>query len=434
MRVFLSLVFLVALISQAQGRTITVEQDGSGDFMYLQDAAEAAVSGDTILIGPGEYGADGATQPSSCQGDQYRIHMNIPVERLTIIGSGKDSTIIGPTTPYDPYEPYRSGINFDGYCGAKFGIVKDIGFRNMSKAVASFPGGGDFPMEGTGIIVENCGFDGVITGVIFNGDRTIVKDCHFRSGVGQPSFVVNVSGGNARVVEIRDCQTEIVNRSTSHLSVGRVDSLFVEGCEFGVTTSGNGTGINAAAGYLEISDCRFLGLRAGIGTRAATVVVEWCDFIDVGFGFFFNGWPPSESVGISFCNFEDVSISSIAYDDRTTVMAISNCNLEKGEQYAVELSPYAGKEIEETQPPLGPYSVDKDDNHPSGPRGKRTELIHFDARNNYWGTDIPDSIQAWIEDRRDDPEIPIIVDWDPFEPSIVSTGNTTLDALRALYR
>ncbi|MFH2054054.1 MAG: hypothetical protein ABIK96_16485, partial [bacterium] len=39
----------------ASARTLCVERDGSGNFTEIQPAIDAAASGDTILIGPGEY-------------------------------------------------------------------------------------------------------------------------------------------------------------------------------------------------------------------------------------------------------------------------------------------------------------------------------------------------------------------------------------------
>jgi hypothetical protein len=214
-----------------------------------------------------------------------------------------------------------------------------------------------------------------------------------------------------------------------------VDSFFVEGCEFNDSGTASGVPISTGAHYFHVSDCRFTGSIAGIGTSAKNIVVEGCDFSGVKCGVSFGGWPPSETAHISYCNFEDVETSSIVYDYRTTSMVISHCNLEKGEGFAVEQTPHAKTGIDDT--PLlggGRYTLETSENHHSDLPEIRTEPIHFDARNNYWGTDNPDSIQAWIEDWHDDPEIPIIVDWDPFEPSIVATKKTTLDGVRALFR
>jgi len=39
----------------ARGQIITVKQDGTGDYTIIQDAVNAAVDGDTILVWSGTY-------------------------------------------------------------------------------------------------------------------------------------------------------------------------------------------------------------------------------------------------------------------------------------------------------------------------------------------------------------------------------------------
>ena len=46
---------LSAAAQVAVAATITVEKDGSGHFTQIQPALDAAASGDTVLIGPGEF-------------------------------------------------------------------------------------------------------------------------------------------------------------------------------------------------------------------------------------------------------------------------------------------------------------------------------------------------------------------------------------------
>ncbi|MBE0568033.1 MAG: hypothetical protein IH621_18915 [Krumholzibacteria bacterium] len=43
------------LTTGAEARTWRVEKDGSGDYTVIQDALDAAASGDTIQIGPGRF-------------------------------------------------------------------------------------------------------------------------------------------------------------------------------------------------------------------------------------------------------------------------------------------------------------------------------------------------------------------------------------------
>ncbi|MFH2054292.1 MAG: hypothetical protein ABIK96_17705, partial [bacterium] len=87
----------LALPSLGHAATITVMQDGSGDFVEIQPALDAVASGDTLLIGHGEF-----TQliPSYIPGYAWEVDVcaYVHVPALTIIGAGASQTILGPTT------------------------------------------------------------------------------------------------------------------------------------------------------------------------------------------------------------------------------------------------------------------------------------------------------------------------------------------------
>ena len=93
---FISLILVVAAQS-GLAATITVEKDGSGDFTQVQPALDAAASGDTVLIGPGEF-----TEliPSYIPGYAWDVDVcaYVRVPNLTIIGAGAGQTILGPTS------------------------------------------------------------------------------------------------------------------------------------------------------------------------------------------------------------------------------------------------------------------------------------------------------------------------------------------------
>jgi len=69
------------------GRTWHVEKDGSGDFTVIQDAVDAAASGDTILIGPGRY-EEYAEQELA--GNYFNMHVHVADMEISLIGAGRD--------------------------------------------------------------------------------------------------------------------------------------------------------------------------------------------------------------------------------------------------------------------------------------------------------------------------------------------------------
>jgi len=105
-RVYLALiVWLVACTSIVHAATITVMQDGTGDFELIQPALDAAASGDTILVGPGEFLV---SNPTEVPGYAWEvdIYAFVSVDELTIIGSGKTETYIGPTSYQGNWETF----------------------------------------------------------------------------------------------------------------------------------------------------------------------------------------------------------------------------------------------------------------------------------------------------------------------------------------
>ncbi len=60
--------------------------------------------------------------------------------------------------------------------------------------------------------------------------------------------------------------------------------------------------------------------------------------------------------------------------------------------------------------------------------------FHLDMTNNYWGTDNPDSIQAWIHDRNDTDLACFWVDYEPFYSTHTPVQTKNLGGLKALFR
>ena len=96
--------FLALVPGQGLARTITVMQDGTGDYSLLQPAADSAAPGDTLLIGQGRWTE--VTPFAFNSGVPRDAHLVVRVDNLTLIGMDRDSVILGPeepqTTWHDP--------------------------------------------------------------------------------------------------------------------------------------------------------------------------------------------------------------------------------------------------------------------------------------------------------------------------------------------
>ena len=132
----------LCLAASAQGATWRVEHDGSGDFEVIQDAVDAAAPGDVIIVGPGRY------QEFQVWNDEIRdwhFYVLIETDDLTIIGSGPETTIIGP----EDNRPYpRLIMAMDLNCSDNFSI------RNIVTGVLPAPPAIIFPVDMTG--TGNC--------------------------------------------------------------------------------------------------------------------------------------------------------------------------------------------------------------------------------------------------------------------------------------
>ncbi len=93
----LALMFVLA--SSASATIRYVSASGAGAFTTITAAANAAVSGDTILIGPGNY-TDG--------------NINVSNKRLTYIGAGWDQTIISLSAVWYANTSGQNGTSWEG--------------------------------------------------------------------------------------------------------------------------------------------------------------------------------------------------------------------------------------------------------------------------------------------------------------------------------
>ena len=141
---------VLAVAPTATAAALRVEQNGTGDFVVIQDAVNAAADGDTILIGPGRYDD---LRPRGPLNTVCVAWWN-DLRSLTFIGVHRDSVIVGPTS----YIPEGSGPQgLHQYTGGGL-VVRSMTFENLKFGVVS-GGTGSMEFENLRIAAGNAGLD-----------------------------------------------------------------------------------------------------------------------------------------------------------------------------------------------------------------------------------------------------------------------------------
>lgn len=380
----------VILAQPAEARTWLVARDGSGDFSIIQDAVDAAASGDTIRIGPGRFDEGRIVQVPGWT-DLVRVLVN--VEELTLIGAGGDRTIIGQEREWDLSQGGQRGIQTAVRWATRRVVVDGIRFENMTYAIND-----DDIAE---LYIRNCSFSG-----------------NFYS-------VLDSDG----ILEIEDSRFENVKRNGLHLSTWSQSRLFVARCSFDHVPDGLwGPESVAIVGVAnaEFANCNFRGGASGFtgvsGTQSifrhclfdgqttfgvvsalgSSLLVEDCALVNQGLAFQLSGnWDLLRTT------VADVRVGTLKINGPGNGAA-SDCVFAKGERGVV----------------MDPALWDK----------RLGSEIHYDMRNNWWGTDNPDSIRSWIFDHNDDPDCGYVIDWQPYTGQPVSVEQKSFGDLKSLFR
>ncbi|MBL0063218.1 MAG: hypothetical protein IPP40_17480 [bacterium] len=186
-----------------------VSAQGAGQYTTMESAGAAAVTGDTILVGPGTYSVPG---------------LNLPNKRLIWIGAGWDQTIA----------QLNGALWYFNSAGANRTSIEGI---NIQQSTGNY-----------GLVITN------------NVDSCTVRRCIVASGYDN----FRAGGGNTgRGFTVEDCiliLTANTNAPNVTISDANYPTVF-RGCVFaqqnGITNSATFTG-GASSGTLEIYNCVFL--------------------------------------------------------------------------------------------------------------------------------------------------------------------------------
>jgi len=376
---------LAACTSGVHAATYSVMQDGTGDFEEIQPALNAVASGDTLLIGPGEYLESHSTLIPGYPWE-VEVFAYVPVSDLTIIGSGVGETIIGPET----YEGSTSDYGPKAFVWPEGDSFKLEGVlvRNCYEGVHAPQGS---------VYIDECKFIDNSIGVIWSSDGQggDFTNCLFRADLpGGPMGLLFLGTGNG--VLVQDCFFDGVSATTQ----GEFGVTFAQ-CEFknAVVSLSVDQG-----GHCLVRDCRIFDCSSA--------------------GLWVDGYS-------TVCEVEDSEISGAAsaiYVRQYAQLVANQSILTGGWRCVVEFADSEESQISDCHLVLGASPAIRSFRLP-----EHGEVFH-DLRNNYWGTEDADEIRALILDGTDDPDNASTVLFEPFAGGPVATEETTLDGLKAMYR
>lgn len=394
MRMLVCLAACTCLAIPAIGATWHVAKDGSGDFSVIQDAMVAAAPGDTIRIGPGRFDDKHLIGVAPTQ--KY-VRLLVTSPNITLIGSGDDQTIVGPSQPWTAAQGNDCGFFVDGYYGAAVAHISAIRFENMHCGVWS-------TNAVDTLAVADCTFGGHRIGLRLSAAYSTAQDCRFDS-VASSSFN-HLSTSGPDVLQVHGCTFVLTHQPAApqqHMLIQATANGNIDDCSFSGGTLGV---VVTVSSDVRIRDCLFDDqAQAGVGNGGHTATIERCRFIRQRSAL--NQYGTQALWAVDNIHVSDVTLATLEY---TALFGgyIRNSTLARGERYVVcDITP-------EKRADATPATLD--------------------MTNNWWGTADPDSIQAWIYGGNDRPEDPYFIQWDPFLPGPLPVQKKSLGGVKALFR
>ncbi|MCK9996456.1 MAG: hypothetical protein KAH56_09315 [Candidatus Krumholzibacteria bacterium] len=365
-----------------------MEQDGSGDFSDIQDAVDVAATGDTILIGPGNYNQLHEIQIPAW-GVPTKVVVSVDVEGLVFIGAGRDQVIVGP----DEFDPTDMSMMagpmgfFGGYL-AQAWSVEGITIHNMYFGIYTY---------GRLALISCRSQDLYGTGIITFASQGLISDnCIFQN---------NRDGGIGGIGPATGFS--IVN------SEFRNSQLYFQNCQ-----------------DISISQCSHFGDysqagMSGISFDYSSGTIRSCT--GEGFGGSALGAMGHSNMQVLDCNFQSFGGGVVATEE--SVVVVENSIISGGQFSTFSL--YSGAQ------------VTVNGSHIIRTNGNYVKCQHFtgapmalDFAHNFWGTSDLDTIAAYIWDGNDDPGLSVIIDYDPISevPLPVEGQEKSFGGLKAMFR
>ena len=365
--------------NSAIARTWSVEQDGSGDWVTIQEAVDASASGDTIMIGAGRY-SELHPAPNGTTVVAYLSE----AKDLTIIGAGRDEVVIGPESFVE------DSILFFFDVLSAFS-VSGVQFVNAHEGFRSYGGGG----------FSQCTFGGCWIGGMLLGGDVGVSDCLFIPPVPAPITTNALVFFNSSSVLIEACQF-----ANLEIYIEGASNSTVRDCVFEHTNGNNQV--------LSINFVSSNGLVEGISTDGWVNCQGNSHVVLMG-----NRFDPGLATKKLKVSEQYASVE--IYDNYFAGASYSTLSLQSG----ASVSGSGNHVLNDTS---GGYSVKL---YGYGLYGNNPVV---DLRNNYWGTDDSSQIDTWIYDIHDDPDEDTEVLYQPFSDVPLPTEKESLGSFKSLYR
>ncbi len=356
----------------------TIELDGTGDFLTIQEAVDAASDGDTIAIGAGRF--------SRAVGGMW-VGIVETEKNLIFVGSEAGETIIGPE---DPASISDSAIGIRMHAG---GIVRRITFENCNLAGI---------MHVEHLTVEDCRF-------VHHGD----PEAYPRRAIYNP-WPGAGGGGYAR-----DCRFEHLGNA---FSAGWGDSHWeIVHCQFVDCSSGIFTCESTSS--LDISNSSFEDCGSGIGIHLdATGSIRDCELANSRLTFYGPSVVTIQGTQVE-CRSDEPAVLLRAIDSAT----ITDCIFRNDTGPTIEAERVGGIiTSSHIVSGHGTWSVYCPPANPTG--------VLLDMSGNWWGTTDVAVVADSIWDCHDDAEAAHCVAFEPMADGPVRVEAHTWGSVKALFR
>ena len=367
----------------ALAETIRVFQDGTGDYTDIPSGLDAAAEGDTVLVGAGRYTEVGDLQWGCCSSLTTNVPISVP--EITIIGSGRDATIIGPAV--------RAADDWGTAGIASNQPMTSLRVESLTIENLLF---GIF-VEGA-LDIWDLRIMGISNGVVFSDsvDTTLITGCSF------------------------------VNCDEAGIHLQSADNVWVSGCEFTGQSTNSLTIHNSQ--NVHFVNSRSEDAWIGLGSISQSTLTVRDSYVRSG-----------KDAGAVSGRGSMWVYDSYFEGDEAAFLAFSGARVEfhRSRLIGHQVTVYLGDtpDVQFSENDLirsGQWTVYLDDIYDMN--GEK-----LDFRNNWWGTTDLDSIQSWILDadnpiHDNDPREEGYAEFLPILEGSVPTRKQTVGGLKGRFR